>query len=401
MTSMFSGATAFNQALCWNLTSVSDQTDMFDSGSNASFLPYPACSIRTLHPTAQPTSRPTTYPTMRPTSSPTTHPSAGPTFGPTIQPTGPTTNPTAHPSAKPSTNPTAHPSANPSANPTARPTTQLSENPTARPTAYPTAKPSLHPTMNPTYFPTVSPSFIPSQKPSTHPTTRPTARPSELPTMSLWPYPWKCHLSHLYGNGSSIFIEGHASCPTGSKVISIKAVAANWINQLTATCDDKNKTILGPWGNPQGNVDVLPSCSNGFKGWNITHGAYISQIDFECSTSLEKDTIGLGLPIGTSFTNDTILLRNQSIVGLQVYYDSTGIHAMSLVYADFPPTSECYDSMGEPTGKCSTTSDRLGILWGFLAVFGVVTIVGAIAGYIWRKRHKREFQEHDNILPLR
>ena len=31
---------------------------------------------------------------------------------------------------------------------------------------------------------------------------------------------------------------------------------------------------------------------------------------------------------------------------------------------EFPATGKCYDSMGEPTGKCPTKDDYLAILWG-------------------------------------
>jgi surface protein len=70
MHKMFYNATAFNQALCWYIPTVTTTTDMF-VGSAGSLLSYPAC---TPSPTAQPT-----VPTAQPTSAaPSEAPSAAP-----------------------------------------------------------------------------------------------------------------------------------------------------------------------------------------------------------------------------------------------------------------------------------------------------------------------------------
>ena len=236
-----------------------------------------------------------------------------------------------------------------------------------------------------------------TKPPSKRPTFRPTTRPSAMPTFHIWPKPWITHVSPLYGKVTSNLTAIHGTCPEGSKVISITGSSADWVHQLSASCDDKSHFLLGPWGIPLDNLDLKTvSCPEGFKGWNISHGSYIGRMSLACANVFTKP---MGFGVGNSETMS--LLGNQSIVGLQVYYDSSGIHAMRYEYATFNATGPCSNSMGEPTGNCPTEDDYLAILWGFSTVMGAAGIAGLIVRKILRRRHKKKFRDLDLILPLR
>ena len=228
---------------------------------------------------------------------------------------------------------------------------------------------------------------------------RPTSRPSHHPT--IWRKPWISHGSPMYGdfNNTANLTMYHDSCPQGSKVVSIVYRTSDWIYQFAATCDDKKNTRLGPWGVDNVDLDLKTvTCLEGYNGWNITYGSYIGLISFACVRS--SQSVGRGITLGAGTTNHTNLFGNQSVVGFQLYNDSSGIKAMSIEYAVFPYTGKCTNAIGESTGKCPTTADYLAIVWGFLTVMSLATIVSLIARYKRRRRHKQMFQELDVILPL-
>ena len=238
-----------------------------------------------------------------------------------------------------------------------------------------------------------------TRSPSKKPTLRPTSLPTVMPTFSVWSKAWNTRVSPLYGKFTSNLTGVNGTCPEGSKIVSISGSATDRIYQLSATCDDKRYTRLGPWGKQIENIDLKNVyCPEGFKGWNITHGLYIGRMGFACADQGLVVTIGNG----EGNTANVSLLKNQSIIGFQVYYDSgTGIHAMSIEYVVFPATGPCYDSMGELTGNCPTTADYLAIVWGFLTIMGVAAIVGLIIRYKMKKRHEKDFLSNDAILPLK
>ena len=110
---------------------------------------------------------------------------------------------------------------------------------------------------------------------------------------------------------------------------------------------------------------------------------------------------GKGLSAGSGSTDGMNLLSNESIVGLQVFSDSLGIHVIRFDYAEFPSSSKCYDSNHEPTDQCPTIADYLAIVWGILTVISVASVLGLIVACIRRRRHKEEFRNLDTILPIR
>ena len=167
-----------------------------------------------------------------------------------------------------------------------------------------------------------------TRSPSKRPSFRPTSRPSAMPTFRDWPPKWNIQFSMFYGDyTNSKFNMGYKTCPEGSKVKSISAVATDWIHQFSAKCDDTYQTILGPWGDPLDNVDLKSvSCPEGFNGWNVSHGPYINRMSFAC-TSIYGTPIGPGVSVTS--TNQTVA-RNQHIIGFQVYYESSGIHAIRI-----------------------------------------------------------------------
>ena len=286
--------------------------------------------------TMKPTARPVKTPTVRPVTLPTVKPTVKPTFRPVVEPT-----------AKPSFRPTFLPSSKQTIKSTARPVAELTAKPSARPSFNPSRK---HTTMT---------------RPSDAPTTKP---PSARPSSRLSNTPDIIHLSPLYGNITSDLFFGEDSCPEGSKVTRINGMAASWIYQLSATCDDKGNYVLGPWGFDEGYQDAVPLCAEGYKGWRITYGSFIGQISFSCDHSSPL-ALGKGLSSGAGNIDHMNLAHNQSVVGFQIYYDSFGIHAIRMKYAEFQPiTGPCIDSMGRKKGQCLIKSERLAILWGFLTL---------------------------------
>ena len=179
----------------------------------------------------------------------------------------------------------------------------------------------------------------------------------------------------------------------------ISGWASDWIHQLSATCDDKNASTLGPWGNATGyrHASFL-QCHDGYNQGIIRNGPFIHQLILNCSFPSQSIVIGIS-PDGSNM-NEMKLAPNQSIVGLQVYYNSSGIRAIRFEYAEFPSKSPCVDSIGQPNGECPRKGDWLAIAWGFLTVVGVVAVVGSIMAYIYRKRRKKLFLALDSILPL-
>ena len=149
--------------------------------------------------------------------------------------------------------------------------------------------------------------------------------------------------------------EGHASCPEGSKVIQIHILYVNWISEFSATCDDKNKTVLGPWGVHFGYSESTPRCDKGFHGWNIMNGTFIGRLGFTCvgSSPSSVKLIGYGLGIGSATTNDTTLYQNQSITGFQVYFSSEGIASMAIEYNSLQRSDRC------------TNPEKIAKRWGF------------------------------------
>jgi hypothetical protein len=87
------------------------------------------------------------------------------------------------------------------------------------------------------------------------------------------------------------------------------------------------------------------------------------------------------------------LLNNQSMVGFDAYYDSSGIKAISMIYADIidPP----------PSSPPREEGRMLSFLWGFLFMSGLCSIVTAVIIYKRRLRHKAKFRAYDTILPLK
>ena len=142
------------------------------------------------------------------------------------------------------------------------------------------------------------------------------------------------------------------------------------------------------------------SCPDGCNGWNITYGIYIGRISFVGATSTSSHSIGNGLSLGEGSTVQSVLAPNDRLIGFQVYYNLSGIHAMRMEFADFPPKGPCYDNKGDLNGQCLTESDWLAILWGFLTLMGVAVIAGWIVGYMRKRRHKQMFRDLDAILPL-
>ena len=151
-----------------------------------------------------------------------------------------------------------------------------------------------------------------------------------------------------------------------------------------------DRTVLGPWGNNQGFLDVSPPCYDGYNGYIVTYGVFVGQIRFICGTANNTSlshSIGLVLSLGSGTTQSKSLFQNQNLVGFHMYYDSSGIRAMHMLYADFPRTSRCYNALGHSTGRCPTLL--------------LVVVVRGILRYKYRVHHKKEFQGHDVILPLR
>ena len=275
----------------------------------------------------------------------------------------------------------------------AKPTTKPT-GPSAQPSGMPTDKPNTNPTALPSLSHTAWPSYKSTSKPSARPTTRPTARPT------IWSGPWTSQISPLYGTISSNLTLGHGSCPKGSKIVSIKAWTSDWIYQLSATCDDKRSTSLGPWGTSQNILDVkTQSCPEGYQAWQITYGSVIGRMIVACGSS--SQSCGRGFSLGSGSTDGLTLLGNQSIVGFQVYSDSLGIHAIRIESVEFPPTGRCYNAIGEPTGRCPTKAEYLAILWGVLTVMGAFAIVFTIVRNRRNKRHKKSYRKNDDILPLK
>jgi surface protein len=237
--------------------------------------------------------------------------------------------------------------------------------------------------------------------PTAKPSIRTTYRSTHKPT--IWPKPWMSYTSVLYGNTTSDHTFNRSTCPEGTKVVRIWGRSANWIIQLSATCDDKSNTVLGPWGQPQGTSGVVPPCADGYNGWTITYGSFIGQIAFACASSsfVMGPALGSGFAFGAGNTNRTLLSRNQSIIGFQVYYDSLGIHAMKFEYAELPSKGRCLNAVGDPTGRCPSKTDWFALLWGFLTMSGLFGICGFIFVRVRRRRHKMEFKAHDAILPLK
>jgi len=292
------------------------------------------------------------------------------------------------------------------------------------PTTYPTLIPSLSPSSMPSYR--FKPSTKPKLKasPTSHPSSsratmqpssynkityspqnRSSLRPTILPT--IWSKPWVTYTSPIYGELTSKFQEGHRSCPKGSKVTYISKITGLWVNRLSARCDDKNNTVLGPWGSDLPIKETSQNCPTGFDGWNITYGSYIGRLSFACddahpSVGSQFSSVSSTVAGTTTVTN---LATNQKIVGFRVYYDitptATGIIGVRIEYANFPRVGLCKNALLEPTGKCPTKYEWLAILWGFLTMFSIIGLIGLIVGYIVRKRHKKDFAEFDVILPLR
>jgi hypothetical protein len=225
------------------------------------------------------------------------------------------------------------------------------------------------------------------------------------PAFTVWPHPWITHKSPWYGDLRSIqFVEQISFCPPGSKIVSLSGTGASLVYEINAICDDIDNTTLGPLGITMAAVDqkMLPRCSTGYKGWNITFGNYMGQLRCMCALppySID-DFIGYGLEGGSGSRGHMSLSFNQTIIGFHIYYDTLGIKSASIIYADIPSSDGCMDS-----SLCFsdhlTKVDMLYLLWGFLAMTGLGLSVTAILVYIVRKRHKEEFAKNDTILPLR
>jgi len=223
-------------------------------------------------------------------------------------------------------------------------------------------------------------------RPASKPTRKPVINPSTSESL-------------LYGNAVSNLTRSHQFCSEGHKVVNIKIAAVYWINLLTASCDDQNKTILGPWGKLETLADIANYreylCSDGFTGWNITYGTLIGQMDFACSRGSFIQPIGIALGIGPTINNQTVLDGNQAVIGFHVFHDSLGIHALKMEYAPMPPSKII------SSDKSLSKSDQMAILWGFLTMAGVITLCVSLFVYFQRKRQKQEFRLIDQILPMK
>ena len=279
----------------------------------------------------------------------------------------------------------------------------LTINPSARPSAKPSLIPSVRPTVRPSLKRTSNPSGIPSslRSPSSRPTGQLSTKPSRIPT--IWIGSWNAYASPLYGTITPNLTEDHDSCPRGTKVVEIYGYGQDYVRQLQATYDDKNHTILGPWGSIGGIASSF-SCYGGMKGWNITHGSYIGSMSFTCigtNNSFGSSSIGFGNTKDFRTRNITILSMNQSIIGFRVYSDSFGINALRIEYADVNTSDRCYNSMGEETGRCPTSQDYLAILWGFVSFTVVIMLIALTSRFIRRRHQKIRYMRHDIVLPLK
>jgi len=215
---------------------------------------------------------------------------------------------------------------------------------------------------------------------------------------------WNTHVSELYGTHLPTLTEGYRSCPVGSKVVNINGYGQDYVRRFQATCDDKNRTLLGPWGPILEGIRSSSSCDDGMRGWYITHGSYIGSMSFTClgtNNSFGSPSIALGNTKDFRTRSMTVLSINQSIIGFRVYCDNFGINALRIEYADFNATDPCYNSLGEETGKCPTTKDFLAIIWGFLTVMSAFVLIGLVVGFMRRMRKKIEFRNYDALLPLK
>ena len=127
--------------------------------------------------------------------------------------------------------------------------------------------------------------YPPAKSPSMKPT-----RPSSLP---MWPQGLMTYKSSWYGDKDSLSLSSTTEilsyCPPRSSVVSIRGSASSFVYNLVATCSDANSTMLGPLGvsvnviNGSSSIVVVPSCSSGYNGWNVTYGSYVGQLRLVCS----------------------------------------------------------------------------------------------------------------------
>jgi hypothetical protein len=251
-------------------------------------------------------------------------------------------------------------------------------------TSRPTMKPTTRRSMKPSDKPTTRPSVIPTQRPSYRPTSRPSVRPSiRIRVME----------SDLYGLPSPNASVIQEICPDKSKIVEVNGRVGTWIHALYATCDDSSSTKLGPFGNASLGVPQAPlrKCVGGYGGWNVKVGSYIGQLTLNCTDMLGSvsDPIGAGLESGSRPMGKS-LSANQRIVGLRTYHNSSGIQAMTVLYADM----STYSNHDQGNGMLS-------FLYGILAFSVPATIAVCIMFYLQRRRHKLEFRALDRILPLK
>jgi len=246
--------------------------------------------------------------------------------------------------------------------------------------------------------PNPSPTAKPSKRTSFRPFTSPL--PDSQVAINIWPDPWITHTSPVYGRMITNLTENVGICPPGSKIVRVHSWSTNEINQLSAHCDDESQTMLGPWGYSRGASTSLPLCVTGYNSCNISYATYIRRLSFSCAKN-NSTPQSIGIVFDSVSTDSINLLWNQSIIGIRVFYNILGVHAISIFYADLPYTGRCHYYNGLLTGRCPKRNEWLAIVWGFLTLGCISFAVSGTILYSHRRRHKKHFRRRDAILPLK
>jgi hypothetical protein len=227
----------------------------------------------------------------------------------------------------------------------------------------------------------------PSQKPTASPSVKPSARVHTYETI-------------LYGFPSLDANETIHVCPDESKIVLVNGHYGSYIFSLAATCDDKSKKVL-TFGFPgEGLGSTLGNCTGGYGALKIKFGSYIGQLKLNCTTdtdisSFDKNIIGAGTNQGSGSNNSLSLYYNQRIVGFRTYYTTSGIQAMSVLYANITDPDDVNKDETE------TGNGMLSFVGGILAFSVPAIITICVVMYRRRKHHKQKFRDLDRILPLK